>query len=337
MNDGFRMFKPTALALIFIVLELLVQGVFCSSTSMSISLGADNLSQRTHSFGLGSPIEALTVAEGTSLNIRWVVLALNLALTYVLAAVGATYLTKATGLRHPATAYGLVAVAMIAIAFLASIGISKAYWGYFISKPELLTEVGEIATVQTIVPFKTENDAGKLLIVVDDSYSLSNGIASAKEYPAGYLEWRILLELERRNLIPATLATTVNGLPELYPLIKSTGMLANSSEGYDSSSQLNGVAVDATDRRGGRLVFLCLTGGQLSNDHYPYYELLFRVQAGSSLLIFARGQRFFYDAAGMEGFEWYVIWPTLAIFGIMIGFIGYTIARGVRNQKAIAV
>ena len=87
--------------------------------------------------------------------------------------------------------------------------------------------------------------------------------------------------------------------------------------------------VDAADRLGRRLLFLGLTGGEESNDHHPYYELLFRGQAGASDLSFARGQRFFYDVAGMEGFEWYLGWPLLTIPSIIAGFVVFTTLKAI--------
>jgi hypothetical protein len=225
-------------------------------------------------------------------------------------------------------AYGFVAVVMVVVTFLVSIGISKAYWGYFISRPALLSEVSEIVKVRSIVPFKTKSeDSGKRTIVPDNIYSLSDRIAAGKKYGDDSLEERILIELERKSLLPAAFETTLDGLPELYPLIRGSGALAGSSKGYDSSAQLSGIAVDATDKSGSRLVVLGLTGGQLSNDHYPYYEMLFRGQKDAAELSLSRSQRFFYDAAGMEGFEWNVIWLYVSIPGIVIGIVVFTIAK----------
>lgn len=162
---------------------------------------------------------------------------------------------------------------------------------------------------------------------------MSESLASGKRYPDDCLDTRILLELDRRSLLPKALTQTLSGLPELYPLIRNSGLFAQSSPGYDSSARLRGVAVDAIGKAGDRLVVIGLTGGQLSNDHYPYYELLFGAQTQGSQLEFIRGQRFFYDAAGMEGFEWYVIWPMLAIPGILFGFAIFTTVRFIRTWK----
>jgi hypothetical protein len=79
------------------------------------------------------------------------------------------------------------------------------------------------------------------------------------------------------------------------------------------------------------MVLLGLTGMQLSNDHYPCYEILFEGRKGSPGLSYVRGQRFFYDLAGMEGAEWYAIWPPLSLVAVIVGFVVFTIGTVVRR------
>jgi hypothetical protein len=222
---------------------------------------------------------------------------------------------------------------MIGVAFLVSTGGSKIYWGYFFARPALLREVNEIAQVNAVIPIKTESDvAGKHPIVVNDDFSLTEAIANGKRDPYYCLDERILIELERRKLLPAAHAATFVGLPELCSLVNGSGVLAKSEKGYHSTNFLRGIVVEALDRSGSRLVFLCLEGGQVSNDHYPYYETVFKRRDGSPELSFVRGQRFFYDVAGMEGAEWYSIWPFLSVFGVIAGFVLFTIARGIWSK-----
>lgn len=334
MKVFLRTFKPTPLSIIFILLVLLSQGVFFSSHTTTIAFNGVGPEQSASTFGLGSPVTVSTVGGTASYSIKWFVLSLNLATTYVMGALVAAGLTKATQLRHPAAAYSLVLAAALALVFVSSIMISKRVWGYFIARPDLLPEVGEIAQVKAVVPVKTESDgSGKRTIVPDGNFSLVDSIISGKKDSYYCLSARILIDLERRNLLPAALATTLDGLPEFYSLIQTNSTLAKSSEGYDSSSELGGIVVDALDKSGGRLVFLGLTGGQLSNDHYPYYEMLFRGRKDTGELSFVHGQRFFYDVAGMEGFEWNSILLFLSVPGIITAFVAFTIGRVIWNCK----
>ncbi len=334
MKAILRTLKPTPLSIIFILLALLSQGVFFSSHTATSSFNSTVPEQSAGTFGLGSPITVIAGDGTTSYSIKWVVLALNLATTYVIGGLVAAGLTNATQLRRPAVAYSLVLAAALALVFVVSIMISRRLWGYFMVRPDLLSEVGEIAPVKAVVPLKTASDAsGKRTIVPDRDFSLADSMATGKEDSYYCLSARILIELERRNLLPAAPATTLDGLPEFYSLIQTSSTLAKSSEGYDSSAELKGILIDAADKSGGRLVFLGLTGGQLSNDHYPYYEMLFRGRKDARELSFVHDQRFFYDVAGMEGFEWNSILLFLSVPGIVAAFVIFTIARVIWNWK----
>jgi hypothetical protein len=327
MNVRLRVLKPIPLTFIFILLSLVSQAVWLSSTSSTFVLGSDAPTPTVHSFGLGSPISIISINGQTTLKIQWAMLLLNLTGTYVLSALLAWAIARATGLRSPAAAYGLVALSMIAFAFVTSITISKFYWGYFFTKPGLLSETSQVTEVRAVASIKTVEQSGKRFLVADETDSLPDSLASAKKYAEDCLDGRILLELDRRKLIPPAFIGSLAGLSEFYRLIEESNALVASSPGYDSSQQLEGVVVDAIGSQGNRLVFLCLTGGQLSNDHYPYYELLFRGEPESNQLSLIRAQRYFYDAAGMEGFEWYVIWPMLAIPGVLVAFLLFTIVK----------
>jgi hypothetical protein len=130
---------------------------------------------------------------------------------------------------------------------------------------------------------------------------------------------RGLYGLEERGLLPAEHSTDLGSLPPLYPLIRKTGILAVPDEGYVEADLLEGILVDGIGEEGRRLVVMGLKGQQVSNDHRPFYELAFAAPAGSKDLTCLRGQRFFFDVAGIEGMEWYVIWPMLAIPGVLAG------------------
>jgi len=86
-----------------------------------------------------------------------------------------------------------------------------------------------------------------------------------------------------------------------------------------------------------RMIFLGLDGQQVSNDHYPCYEFLYTGTKGSGDIKFKRSQRFFYDVAGIEGVEWYVIWPYLSLIGItvtsLITIIIMPIRRTLNNHR----
>jgi len=339
MKALLQLVRPTPLSIMFALLGLMFLVVFGSSHTISFTPGNAEPQKSEQSFGLGA-IRIVTIGQQTNYEIGWTTLWFDLVCVYLVSVLMAKALAKFTKLRRPAMSYGLVTVIMTAATFLVSIGISRVYWGYFFARPPLLPAAREIVQVKSVVQFRTKIDeSGNRGFVAAVDPSLSDCLTAGRKYGDESLEERILLDLERRSLLPPAFSPTLDGLPDLSALIEASGKLAKSSKGYDSSAQLWGIAVDATDMAGQRLLLLGLRGGQLSNDHYPYYEMMFREPKGAAQMSLVRGQRFFYDAAGMEGFEWYVIWFFLSIPGIVLGMVIFTIGyvlRGNRPETVLA-
>jgi hypothetical protein len=316
-----RLLKPTGLALMLMLLMLVAQAAFLSSSRGGYEEYVD-------SFGLGSPIQLFAGDHQTRVSINWGVLTANLGSCYLLAALLGRGMTVATGLKRPSVAYGRIAVAAVVITFLISIVMSKRYWGYFMQRPGLLLELKQIAQVDAIIPIKTQKLAdGKRAFVVETNYSLAEQIADGKRDTYYCLAERVLIELERRKLLPASPAETLEGLAQLYATVLNSGALAKSDPGYDSAADLQGIVVDALDGASNRMVVVAIRGGRVANDHLPYYELLFRGRKDNADLSFIRGQHFFYDSAGIEGMEWYIGWLLMAPCGVAIGFVVFTIER----------
>jgi len=208
----------------------------------------------------------------------------------------------------------------------AAAGWSKSYWGYFFFRPGPLTEFGEVARVTAVIPLWTEtNDDGSRRIVLEEDFTIGSALNHGRQYPYYNLMERGLYVLEREGLLPEQHSTDLGTLPPLFPLISATGVLAAADKGYEDSDLLEGILVDGIGEDGRRLVLIGLKGQQVSNDHRPYYEFAFSAPAESKNLIYVRGQRFFFDVAGIEGMEWYVIWPMLALPGLVVGSIIFTV------------
>lgn len=340
INAILRILKPSALAGILLLVILLVQGACFTSASMTYSTGSDKPDKTLSSYGVGTPITVTTVNGVTRCDINGPILLANLAFSYLLAAVLARAFARATRFRRPATAYAMVAVIMVMVSFLVSIGLSRSYWGYFFARPSVLPEVSNVASVSAVIPITTvADDDGTRRIVVQNNYSITDRVVYGREDTYYCLSQRLLLALDDAGLLPPAHSVELTDLPILFPLIQATGILAEHEEGYNDSDLLSGVVVDTLNPSGNRLVFIGVSGRQLSNDHYPYYEMVFTGSAGSPALSYVRGQRFFYDVAGIEGGEWYLVWPLFALVGVVIAFVAVTVVILIwrlvgRTQKA---
>lgn len=269
----------------------------------------------------------------------------SLFIGYLLAKILAFAFQQATGFRRPARAYSCAAAIVLALALLAGIGLSKSYWGYFLFRPPPLVEIADVLGQPVVAVVATPDDAdAQSDFVVHPSGSPDKDLAYARRNPYDAPEGRLLLELNRRGQLPAAYATSLSHLPPLLPLVRRSGLIVPAEPGYDGDRQLGGYVVDAVDSSGTRLVFLAICGSQISNDHYPYYEMLFMAPPGSSDLKHVRSQMFFYDVAGIEGAEWYVMGLGFWLMGMPIVFIAMTVVMGVgrgiaqiRKEKRAAV
>lgn len=339
MNAAARFLRPTALGLLLLVLGLLAQAGVLSVNSITCSYEHGGMEESTWTVGPGGMVSVVAGQDGAKVTVRWGRLALDLLLTYAVAMYLARVLARVTGLRRPALAYGLVTAVSVGLAFLVSIALSRAYWGYFMNRPPVPRAMGDIVRVASVTPVLTVvPEGGAPALAIREDFSFTNALAGGRSDPYYCLHERLLIDLDRRGLLPAVHSVALPpDLPDLVPLIRATGLLAAPAAGYEAeAARLGGVVIDAADGTGRRLVVLGLGSGQVENDHHPYYEMVFTGAAGSPDLAFAGGHRFFYDVAGIEGAEWFVAWPLLSLPAVGLGFLLFTAALVLRVRLRAA-
>jgi hypothetical protein len=306
--------KPSPLTFLLLILLILAQFSFCTRMLLN------EPGQSTTQYGIGNPIE-ISYSDGVRQDIRidWIVLIVNLTLCYLLSAMAAALVKKATGLQNALPLYGGSVLAVICLAFFVSIAFSKYYWGYFFHRPAVLAELKDVTKVISIIPVTTEQTPmGEYRFVAETDCSIADRIAYAQKDPYSNLDERILVYLDEKHLLPEEIATSLGSHTDFYDLLPETGLLAKAQDGYKSAGLLRGVIVEARNTSGSQLVFLSATGGQVSNDHYPCYEMVFERHPRSGQLTFIRGQRFFFDVAGIEGLEWFGIWLGVSLIGVVL-------------------
>ena len=106
-------------------------------------------------------------------------------------------------------------------------------------------------------------------------------------------------------------------------LIKESGLLDYGEKNWDTSGQLSGILSEFTTINKLKYIFVGLSGGQVSNDHYPFYEFLF-IENNRKLEL-VKKQKFYTDIAGYEGFEYANIAPIfsllLTVFGLVMAIL----------------
>ena len=107
-------------------------------------------------------------------------------------------------------------------------------------------------------------------------------------------------------------------LARLYSVLARTGRLEAGEPGYDRAKDLRGVVIEAEGAGGEPLVFVGVQGGEVSNDHYPYYRFLFSGPGPRRRQSLLSAQRFYFDVAGIEGMEWPVFLVGFSALGMVV-------------------
>lgn len=215
---------------------------------------------------------------------------------------------------------GLAAV----LSFLAAIGVSKAYWGYFIRRPSVDRSIYQIEQVVSLTALRSEKQPdGSVRFVTHDGYSIADRLSVCRDHRSWVsyycLEERILATLDDLGkLPPSSQQMPSHELAALYSRLEATQLLHKGAPGYDRARELMGIALVAEGRGRQRYLIVGVTGGQVSNDHYPYYEFLFRLPEEGPGPILLSCRRFFYDVAGLEGMDGLKLWPVFFLLGMMI-------------------
>jgi hypothetical protein len=309
-----QVLRPSPLTWLFLILLLLAQFLFCTRTLLN------EPRQSTPQYGIGHPIE-ISYSDGVRQDIRihWIILIANLTLSYFFSALSVALVKRATGLQNALPLYGGAALAVISLAFFVSIAFSRIHWGYAFRRPPVLQELKEVTEVGSIIPVATEQTAmGKYRFVIDPRASIDETLAYARQHPTDNYLVRMLLHLDEKHLLPEEMATSLGPYVDLYDRLPETGLLARAQDGYTSAGLLRGFIVEARDRSSSQLVFLSATGGQVSNDHYPRYEMVFERDSRSGQLTFINGQRYFFDVAGIEGMTWAAVWLSVSFIGVVV-------------------
>jgi hypothetical protein len=220
--------------------------------------------------------------------------------------------------------FGVVLAA--ALSFLAAIGVSKLYWGYPIRRPPVDRRIKEIEEVISLVPVDSGRKSdGSMGFVINDAYQIAERLSVCRDtrpWISYYcLDERILVILDELGKLPMSLDHTSPPpeLATLYHWLDATQLLYNGAPGYrDQARELRGIVLVAQGKNGQRYLLAAVSGGQVSNDHHPYYEFLFRLPEQDPAPILLSSRRFFYDVAGMEGMDGLALWPAFFLVGMVI-------------------
>lgn len=238
------------------------------------------------------------------------------------------------------TGYLLLPVIMIATICL---GIwNKKSWGYFFKRPAIFSEVKNIEKINAIsivstdkvsLPFNIEEERYEFQELNDD---LDPYYGNMDRMHLTIIENapKIIQSFQRNN---STSKVSNDDLTVISNKIEESNLIVAAERGYAERGEdrLHGIAVEFNTNSKSRYLYIALSGGQISNDHYPFYEFLFEKSISLEL---SKKQMYFVDFAGIEGAEYCNIAPPIELLcfivcGILILlFNGIQYFKGKRNR-----
>jgi hypothetical protein len=305
--------RPNPVSILLFLLIVGTSAVLFGSTSASEQVaahGQTTLTSTTESFWLFGVELTRDSAGGVQFSAHWLQLFSVLALVYIATAiVGSLFRGGALAVRAVRSMIYAVA-ASIALSVVAGAVIDKVYWDYYFSRPGIDPTVFEIDRVETVTPFSSEKYGPLVIDRHETAGSVSEYTSDVDSLPFQ----RIPHALKQRGLLPNPLQyVPPERLQKTWQFAQSHTDLYGSSHGYDWRDWSNGVMIEGSLASGSRLAVLAIRGGEVSNDHYPYYEFLLSQNADGSPGRLLSTKRFYFDVAGMEGMAWYGIALALTV------------------------
>lgn len=197
--------------------------------------------------------------------------------------------------------------------------VSTYYWGFPFSRPSV-PEFEAATRVVSLTAVRAVSGPDGCTLQRHRDLRLDTSAATARDFP----EVRGLVSLRARVLLTqATPEPDWLSATELYAAVRAANVFVTPDPGHPGAGCLGGHVVEVGLPSGETRVVVVAGGPAVSNDHHPYYEVVFR-RAGTHLAL-ERTRVAYFDVAGLEGFEW----PLLHTFFSLAAAVALGLALGV--------
>lgn len=230
---------------------------------------------------------------------------------------------------------------------IVGLGFNKSYWGYFIKRPSIFYELKDATEILSITKATKEYNNIDFEISKDTTHYYPNNYSLDLYYSGFERPYRLFSSLGQRGNLSSfkeiaknpNLKITEDELKQLQGLILNSNFLEKPEEGYEefgnsfniqilefTTSKERGYLLSRTIEDRNKPLFdfdkkyflISINTGQLSNDHLSFYEFLIQ----NNQII--KKQKYFYDVAGIEGFEYPLLTPIFEIAFLILSlfFLG---------------
>lgn len=231
------------------------------------------------------------------------------------------------------TAIGSLAfflVLFISVAFLGSAMICKPYWGYWVIPPRIDLRVAGAKKVIGCggIDSKWEHRKSSIIWSQIPSERVSYQNPDPTEDPLQYdinLLRQAGIQICESGKPPMSLAQV-----KRMPLDKR--VFVKSEPGYNTHEMLRGLWMEFEGVDNQRYLFVDASGGQVSDDHFTHYRLLYRLSPDRRLELVSN-QVFYFDAAGLEGMTCERLFTFFGSIAAFLAIISAGIYTAVRQSK----
>jgi hypothetical protein len=202
------------------------------------------------------------------------------------------------------------------------------YWGYFIKRPPIFKEILQADKVITCGSISNTNSTEvSFSVVISDTTSTLDNLRGRKDPYYGLIDRPFMVFEDNAH---------INGhlydFPKIYqdktqkPMeavlknINNEIQQANYMFQGNNNWVLNGITTEFITTDSIKYLIAGLSGAEIQNDHYPFYEFLFVNENNNYKLI--KKQKFFTDFAGEEGFEYVNIATLFSLLLTVVGLLG---------------
>lgn len=205
--------------------------------------------------------------------------------------------------------------------------LNKNEWGYWFKRPSVFQELKKAKTIISISNITKAN--GEENFKIDTETENSRELRGRKNLYYGNLDRPIMIfednswlqpDLKNHLSIAADLSPKINreNLEILTKTFLNSEILSAPSNKhyFERANRFRGKVIEFITTENKSYYHLGLTSGEISNDHYPYYEFLIERSKTKKIL---KNQTYFYDIAGIEGLE----------YGTLIGIIEFAGLLGI--------
>ena len=209
----------------------------------------------------------------------------------------------------------------VALAIAGAAWFSLSYWGYLFAPRAMDERINRVDRVTTYAEVAVGDD-GQL--VAYEGYTPPPVLPRSSD--PSYLREpyylptvRIEESLEARGLLHRDLPRVSNERVRPVPqLMKEAGVAVPDSPGYDHllTGRTKATFIEATTTDGEQLLIAIYSGGEVSNDHLPHYELVFDRSVTPMRLLSSR--QWYFDVAGIEGMTFERVAIALTILSQLI-------------------